>query len=59
MAVSIEVETKRPEYARSIGLRKQVGDLALLGSTPNSAFRVLSSGEARNMWWLGYHDEEV
>ncbi|BCS17497.1 uncharacterized protein APUU_10325S [Aspergillus puulaauensis] len=60
--VSIEIETNRPEYARSIGLRKQIGDLALFDSTPNSTFRVLDdkvSSEARNTWWLGYHDEEV
>ena len=59
--VSIEVETNRPEYARSIGLRKEIGDLALFDSTPNSTFRVLDdkvSSEARNTWWLGYHDEE-
>ncbi|KAL2822174.1 hypothetical protein BDW59DRAFT_173975 [Aspergillus cavernicola] len=60
--VSIEVETNRPEYARSIGLRKQIGDLALFDSTPNSTFRVLDdkiSSESRNTWWLGYHDAEV
>lgn len=59
--VSIEVETNRSEYARSIGLRKQIGDLALFYSTPNSTFRVLDdkvSSEAKNTWWLGYHDEE-
>ncbi|KAJ4332428.1 hypothetical protein N0V95_009667, partial [Ascochyta clinopodiicola] len=39
LAVEIQVETNRPEYARSIGLRKQIGDLALFDSTPNSTFR--------------------
>ncbi|KAL4900120.1 hypothetical protein BDW74DRAFT_183074 [Aspergillus multicolor] len=60
--VIIEVETNRPDYARSIGLRKNIGDLALFDSTPNSTFRVLDdkiSSESRNTWWLGHHDEEV
>ncbi|KAF2164072.1 hypothetical protein M409DRAFT_68015 [Zasmidium cellare ATCC 36951] len=59
--VKVEVETNRPEYARSIGLRKQVGDLALFDSTPNTTFRVLDdkiSSINKNTWWLGYHDEE-
>ncbi|KAK4498839.1 hypothetical protein PRZ48_009349 [Zasmidium cellare] len=58
--VKVEVETNRPEYARSIGLRKQVGDLALFDSTPNTTFRVLDdkvSSVNKNTWWLGYHDE--
>ncbi|KAF2437253.1 periplasmic binding protein-like II [Karstenula rhodostoma CBS 690.94] len=60
--VNIEVETNRPEYARSIGFRKNIGDLALFDSTPNSTFRVLDdkiSSASRNTWWLGYHDDEV
>ncbi|KAM0689406.1 hypothetical protein Q7P36_011484 [Cladosporium allicinum] len=59
--VKIELETNRPEYARSIGLRKHVGDLALFDSTPNTTFRVLDDkvSSANNAtWWLGYHDEE-
>jgi peptide/nickel transport system substrate-binding protein len=59
--VKIELETNRPEYARSIGLRKNVGDLALFDSTPNTTFRVLDDkiSSANNAtWWLGYHDEE-
>ncbi|KAI5365371.1 putative solute-binding protein family 5 [Septoria linicola] len=59
--VNIELETNRPEYARSIGLRKQVGDLALFDSTPNTTFRVLDDkvSSANNAtWWLGYHDAE-
>lgn len=62
LAVDVQVETNRPEYARSIGLRKQIGDLALFDSTPNSTFRVLDdkiSSKSRNTWWLGYHDDEV
>ncbi|KZM24153.1 uncharacterized protein EKO05_0010797 [Ascochyta rabiei] len=62
LQVEIQVETNRPEYARSIGLRKQIGDLALFDSTPNSTFRVLDdkiSSASRNTWWLGYHDDEV
>jgi peptide/nickel transport system substrate-binding protein len=60
--VSISVEKNRPEYARSIGLRKEIGDLALFDSTPNSTFRVLDdkiSSSSHATWWLGYHDEEV
>jgi peptide/nickel transport system substrate-binding protein len=59
--VKIELETDRPEYARSIGLRKNVGDLALFDSTPNTTFRVLDDkiSSANNAtWWLGYDDEE-
>lgn len=62
LTVEVQVEENRPEYARSIGLRKQIGDLALFDSTPNSTFRVLDdkiSSESRNTWWLGYHDEDV
>ncbi|ETS86107.1 hypothetical protein PFICI_04132 [Pestalotiopsis fici W106-1] len=61
-SVQVEVETNRPEYARQIGLRKEIGDLALFDSTPNSTFRVLDdkvSSDARNTWWLGYHDDEL
>ncbi|KAL4861050.1 hypothetical protein BDV12DRAFT_191333 [Aspergillus spectabilis] len=60
--VSISVESNRPEYARSIGLRKEIGDLALFDSTPNSTFRVLDdkiSSASHATWWLGYHDAEV
>ncbi|KAJ5901480.1 hypothetical protein N7495_002008 [Penicillium taxi] len=60
--VEVELETNRPEYARQIGLRKHIGDLALFDSTPNSTFRVLDdkiSSESRNTWWLGYHDDEL
>lgn len=60
--VKVELETNRPEYARSIGLRKQIGDLALFDSTPNSTFRVLDDkiSSANNAtWWLGYHDDKV
>ncbi|KAH6656043.1 hypothetical protein BKA67DRAFT_254501 [Truncatella angustata] len=60
--VEVEVETNRPEYARQIGLRKQIGDLALFDSTPNSTFRVLDdkiSSNSRNTWWMGYHDDEL
>lgn len=60
--VNITVESNRPEYARSIGFRKDIGDLALFDSTPNSTFRVLDdkiSSASRNTWWLGYHDDGV
>ncbi|KAH3904873.1 hypothetical protein HBI56_226370 [Parastagonospora nodorum] len=60
--VHTSVETNRPEYARSIGFRKNIGDLALFDSTPNSTFRVLDdkiSSASRNTWWLGYHDDKV
>lgn len=59
--VKVELETDRPEYARSIGLRKYIGDLALFDSTPNTTFRVLDdkiSSANHATWWLGYHDEK-
>jgi peptide/nickel transport system substrate-binding protein len=58
--VKVELETNRPEYARSIGLRKNIGDLALFDSTPNTTFRVLDdklSSASHGTWWLGYHDD--
>ncbi|KAK1671243.1 hypothetical protein BDP55DRAFT_560944 [Colletotrichum godetiae] len=60
--VEIKVETNRPEYARQIGLKKEIGSLALFDSTPNSTFRVLDdkiSSSSHATWWLGYHDAEV
>ncbi|KAF4777625.1 hypothetical protein HER10_EVM0004871 [Colletotrichum scovillei] len=60
--VEIKVETNRPEYARQIGLRKEIGSLALFDSTPNSTFRVLDdkiSSSSHATWWLGYHDDKV
>ncbi|WQF84812.1 Putative solute-binding protein family 5 [Colletotrichum destructivum] len=60
--VEVRVETNRPEYARQIGLQKQIGSLALFDSTPNSTFRVLDdkiSSSSHATWWLGYHDDEV
>jgi peptide/nickel transport system substrate-binding protein len=60
--VEVTVETNRPEHARSIGLQKHIGDLALFDSTPNSTFRVLDdkvSSISRNTWWLGYHDNQT
>ncbi|KAI4593651.1 hypothetical protein KJ359_009135 [Pestalotiopsis sp. 9143b] len=59
--LDVEVETNRPEYARSIGLRKDIGDLACFDSTPNTTFRVLDdkvSSTSHGTWWLGYHDDE-
>ncbi|KAF6817438.1 ABC-type dipeptide transport periplasmic component [Colletotrichum sojae] len=60
--VEVRIETDRPEYARQIGLKKQIGDLALFDSTPNSTFRVLDdkiSSSSHATWWLGYHDDQV
>lgn len=60
--VEVRLETNRPEYARSIGLKKEIGDLALFDSTPNSTFRVLDdkvSSSSKNTWWLDYHDDET
>lgn len=60
--VEVKVESNRPEYARQIGLQKQIGSLALFDSTPNSTFRVLDdkiSSTSHATWWLGYHDDEV
>lgn len=59
--VIVDLETNRPEYARSIGLRKNIGNLALFDSTPNTTFRVLDdklSSVSHGTWWLGYHDDE-
>ncbi|CAG9984456.1 unnamed protein product [Clonostachys byssicola] len=59
--VEVEVETDRPEYARSIGLKKNIGDLACFDSTPNTTFRVLDdkvSSASHGTWWLGYDDDE-
>ncbi len=56
--VALEVESDRPEYARQIG-RKEMGDIALFDSSPNSTFRVLSdkiSSRVRGTWWQGYDD---
>ena len=60
-AVKVELKTDRLEYARSIGLRKQVRDFALFDSTPSTTFRVLDdkvSSADDATWWTGYHDEE-
>jgi peptide/nickel transport system substrate-binding protein len=60
--VNIDLETNRSEYVRSIGFRKQIRDLDLFDSTPNSTFRVPDDkiSSANNAtWWLGYHDDRV
>lgn len=60
--VKVEVETDRPEFARQVGLRKEIGDLALFDSSPRSTYRVLDdkiSSTSRAVWWQGYEDEEV
>jgi len=59
--VGIEVEPDRPEYARQVG-RKQIGDMAIFDSSPQSTFRVLDdkiSSRSRGVWWQGYEDAEA
>ena len=56
--VAIDVETDRPEYARQIG-RREMGNMAIFDSSPNSTYRVLSdkvSARDRGTWWQGYDD---
>ena len=56
--VIVDEEPDRPEYARQIG-RKEMGDIALFDSSPNSTFRVLNdkiSSRVRGTWWQGYDD---
>ena len=56
--VTIDVETDRPEYARQIG-RREMGNIALFDSSPNSTYRVLSdkvSARDQGTWWQGYDD---
>ncbi len=58
IAVRIETEADRPEYARQVG-RGQIGDLAIFDSSPASTFRVLNdkiSSSVQGQWWQGFHD---
>ncbi|ORY08618.1 hypothetical protein BCR34DRAFT_675020 [Clohesyomyces aquaticus] len=72
--ISSTISLRTPQYmpehaekisafvAKSIGLRKDIGDLALFDSTLKSTFRVLDDkvlSSSRNTWWLGYHDDEI
>ncbi len=59
--VTVETETDRPEYARQIG-RKEMGDMAMFDSSPQSTYRVLNdkiSSGPRAVWWQGYEDDEA
>ena len=61
LKVEIEVERDRPEYARQVG-RKQIGDMAIFDSSPQSTYRVLNdkiSSSAKAVWWQGYDDLET
>ena len=56
--VAIDLETDRPEYARQVG-RREMGNMAIFDSSPNSTYRVLSdkvSARDRGTWWQGYDD---
>jgi peptide/nickel transport system substrate-binding protein len=56
--VEINVEPNRPDYARQVG-NKQIGDMALFDSSPQSTYRVLDdkiSGRSRAVWWQGFED---
>ena len=61
LAVHIETEPDRPEFARQVG-RKQIGDMALFDSSPQSTFRVLDdkiSSVTAAVWWQGVADAET
>ncbi|MFK3779535.1 ABC transporter substrate-binding protein [Agrobacterium sp. NPDC089420] len=61
LAVTIETEPDRPEYARQIG-RKEMGDMAIFDSSPHSTYRILNdkiSSETKAVWWQGYDDAET
>ncbi|MCD2173581.1 ABC transporter substrate-binding protein [Rhizobium sp. C4] len=61
LTVEVETETDRPEYARQIG-RKEMGDMAMFDSSPQSTYRVLNdkiSSGPRAVWWQGYEDAET
>lgn len=59
--VAVEVEADRPEYARQVG-RKEMGDMAIFDSSPQSTYRVLDdkiSSTSRGVWWQGFDDPET
>jgi peptide/nickel transport system substrate-binding protein len=59
--VRLDVQSDRPEYAREVG-RKQIGDMAIFDSSPQSTYRVLNdkiSSRVKGVWWQGYDDAEV
>lgn len=61
LSVTIETETDRPEYARQVG-RKEIGDMAIFDSSPQSTYRVLNdkiSSVTQGVWWQGYDDAET
>lgn len=61
LSVSIETESDRPEYARQVG-RKEMGDMAIFDSSPQSTYRVLDdkiSSRNKAVWWQGFDDAET
>lgn len=61
LAVEVETELDRPEYARQIG-RKEMGDMAIFDSSPHSTYRILNdkiSSATKAVWWQGYDDPET
>ncbi|WP_342364090.1 ABC transporter substrate-binding protein [Terrarubrum flagellatum] len=61
LSVTVEIETDRPEYARQVG-RKEIGDLAIFDSSPQSTYRILNdkiSSAVKAVWWQGYDDAET
>ncbi|TKT74345.1 ABC transporter substrate-binding protein [Aquamicrobium sp. LC103] len=61
LSVRIETENDRPEYARQVG-RKEIGDMAIFDSSPQSTYRVLNdkiSSVTRAVWWQGNDDAET
>ncbi|CAI6327447.1 unnamed protein product [Periconia digitata] len=62
LKVVVDVEHDRPAYARQVGLEKNIGDMALFDSSPNSTFRILDdkiSSVAKAVWWQGYQNDNV
>jgi peptide/nickel transport system substrate-binding protein len=61
LSVIIETETDRPEYARQVG-RKEIADMAIFDSSPQSTFRVLNdkiSSVTKAVWWQGFDDAQT
>ncbi|WP_431281930.1 ABC transporter substrate-binding protein [Humitalea sp. 24SJ18S-53] len=54
----IEVQPDRPAYAREAS-RREIGDMAIFDSTPQSTYRILNdkiSSAVRALWWQGHDD---
>ncbi len=57
----VDVNTNRAQYARDIGA-KNIGHIAIMDSSPQSTFRVLSdkiSCVDKGIWWQGINDMQA